>query len=253
MPIVAADMIVYGSANMPDDDSGVNVGGAIDTSVRLVFTDISPAGTVEVNSNNAGDVTQNVTITGLDASGVLVSEVLGPLTGTTYVTGSQIFERIMKMEVDAAHVGTLGLRETGPGDTLISAEPGVNEVRRLFYNAAADETGGDERRYYEKVFMKNTHATLALTSAVISEVSDPLAVVNFAVESVLNGTDTNGATNNRLVAPAAYTFDNAAKAVANSGNHTPSAGQGVWLELVLPAGTSPAKSTWTFKESGQTI
>ena len=48
MPIVAADIIAYGSASMPDDDTPTGIGGAIDTAVKVVFTDISATDTVEI-------------------------------------------------------------------------------------------------------------------------------------------------------------------------------------------------------------
>ena len=51
MAIVAADIIAYGSASMPDDDTPTGIGGAIDTAVKVVFTDISATDTVEILSS----------------------------------------------------------------------------------------------------------------------------------------------------------------------------------------------------------
>lgn len=129
----------------------------------------------------------------------------------------------------------------------------ITEVRRLFYDAAADAAGGADKSYYEKVFFYNTNATLALTNAVISEVSDAAGVVDFALESVLDGTDTNGTGNNRQVAPTGYTFDSTQKNVANSQNHSPGSGQGVWLRLTLVAGAAAQKTSVTMRESGTTV
>ncbi len=247
MSIAASDIKVYGSQVMADDDTVTNIGGAIDTTKKVEFTDIDPTGTIEVSSDNSGDTTQTVTVTGRDSSGAIVSESK-TLNGTTWVQFTTTFERILKAVLSGSATGTVTIREQGPGDNLITFEPGVLEVRRLFYNAAAPASG--TRKYYEKIFFKNTHATLALTSAQISEQSDPSGKIAFALESSLDGNDSNGAGNNRQVAPSGYTFDSTAKNVANSQNHSPGAAQGVWLELTLSSTDSAMKTTYTLRESG---
>lgn len=251
MPVVDTDIVVYGSATMPDDDAGLNVGGAIDTTKRVVFTDISPAGTMEVVSSAAGDTTQSITVTGRNAAGEVITDTK-TLNGTTVVAMTGTFERILKAVISATHAGTVTLRKASAGGDLMSFEPGVLQIRRPFYNAVADVAGGAQKTYYEKVFFKNNHGTLSLTSAQIAEVAGGLAdSVEFALEASLSGSDTNGAGNNRQVAPGGYTFNSAAKAVANSGNHSAGAGQGTWLKLTLPAGASATKGVYTLRETGQ--
>jgi len=125
----------------------------------------------------------------------------------------------------------------------------ILEVRRPFFNASAPPTG--TRKYYEKVFFKNTHATLALTTAVIKEQADPSGKIAFMLPATLDDTGGNGGGNNRQVAPAG-TFDSAQKNVANGGNHTQATAQGCWLELSLAAGDAAAKTTYTLREEGQT-
>ncbi|MBV1888712.1 MAG: hypothetical protein KUG67_00500 [Proteobacteria bacterium] len=252
MPVVESDIVVYGSASMPDNDTPTQIGGAIDLTKRIVFTDIAATDVVEVLSDNAGDTTQTVTVYGRNAAGELVNEVLS-LNGTTLVTGAVSFERILKIVISAAHAGTVTVRDATTDTGIASIESGVLEIRRPFYNAAADVSGGANRKYYEKVFFKNNHATLSLTTAQILEQADPSGKVAFALESALNGSDDNGAGNNRLVAPGGYTFDSAAKNVANSQNHSALAGQGVWLELLLTAGDAAQNSSVTLRESGQTV
>ena len=61
MSVSASDIVVYGSANMPEDDSSTS-GGAIDTATKVIFTDISATDSVECVSDNAGDTTQTITI-----------------------------------------------------------------------------------------------------------------------------------------------------------------------------------------------
>lgn len=253
MPIVASDIVAYGSANMPDDDSGLNIGGAIDTSIRVVFTDIAATDEIEILSSNAGDTTQTVTIYGRNAAGELVSDS-ATLNGLTPVlVAGTAFERVLKIIISAAHTGTVTVRDQDTDTTIAAMEPGVLEVRRPFYDAAADASGGSARTYYEKVFFKNNHGSLTLTSAVIKEQADPSTKVDFDLESTLDGTDTNGGGNNRQVAPGGYTFDSADKNVANSQNLTAGSAQGVWLRLSLAAGDAAQNTSVTMRVSGNTV
>jgi len=164
-----------------------------------------------------------------------------------------VFERILKFELDGVAAGNVIVRKDSGGATLGTFLPGITTIRRIFYLASADVFGGSAREYHEKIFVKNEHATLDLTEASIIELSDPGANVAFDLESTLDGTDTNGAGNSRLVAPGGYTFDSTTKSVANSGNHTAGTAQGIWCELSLAAGDPPAKNIYTFRELGKTI
>jgi len=47
MSVLPSDIVVYGSANMPEADGTIN-GGGVDFSRRIAFYDIAPAGTVDV-------------------------------------------------------------------------------------------------------------------------------------------------------------------------------------------------------------
>lgn len=249
MPIAATDIVVYGSASMPDDDTPTEIGGAIDTTTRITFTDIGPTDNIEAVSSNAGDTTQTLTVYGRNAAGELVNEAIA-LNGTTLVTIAQVFERVLKATLSASCAGTVTVRDESTDTTIMTFEPGVTEIRRPFYNALAEASGGANRKYYEKVFYKNNHGTLTLTSAQIVEQSDPSGLIAFALESSLGGSDTNGAGNNRQVAPGGYTFNSSTKNVANSQNHTAGAAQGVWLELTLNAGEAAANTTFTLRETG---
>ena len=252
MPVAPTDIVVYGSALMPDDDAGLNIGGAIDLTTRISFVDIVATDQVEILSDNAGDITQTVTLFGRNAAGELISDAVA-LNGTTIVLSALTFERILKIVVDAAHAGNITVRDQGTDAEIALIESGVLQIRRPFYGAAAEAAGGAGRSYYEKVFFKNNHATLSLTAAQILEQLDPSGLVAFDLESTLDGSDTNGAGNNRQVAPATYVFDSAAKAVANTQNHTAQAAQGVWLELTLAAGAAAQNTSYTLRESGETV
>lgn len=254
MPIVASDLVVYGSATMPNDDSTLNIGGAINTATRIVFTDIVATDQIEVISDNAGDTTQTCTIYGRNAAGELVSEGQ-TLNGITQVTFTTTFERVLRVTLSASATGTVTVRDQDTDTTIMSIESGVTEIRRPFYDAAADASGGSARDYYEKVFVKNNHGTLTLTSSTIAEQADPSGKVTFALEASLNGTDTNGAGNNRQTVGnlSGYTFDSTTKNVANSQNLTAGAAQGVWLKLSLAAGDAANNTTYTLRCSGNTV
>lgn len=254
MPIVAADIVAYGSASMPDDDTPVDIGGAIDETIRVVFVDIVATDQVEFLSSSASDTDQTVTVYGRNAAGELVNDS-DTLNGTTQVTLTAAFERILKITITGGSgmVGILTVRDQDTDTTIATLEVGVLEIRRPFYDAAADASGGSQREYHDKIFFKNNHGTLTLTSAEIIEQADPQSVVAFDLESSLDGTDTNGGGNNRLVAPGGYSFDSATKPVENSQNLTAGSEQGCWMELTLTAGLGAQNTTVTMRVAGNTV
>jgi hypothetical protein len=251
MPIVAADIIAYGSASMPDDDTPTGIGGAIDTAVKVVFVDISATDTVEILSSSASDTSQTVTIYGRNAAGELISEA-ETLAGTSVQTTTAAFERILKIVMSATAVGTITVRKQTDDVEIATLEVGLTEVRRPFYDAAAEASGGAARAYYEKIFLKNTHGSLSLTSAVVLENADPSANLSFDLESTLDGTDNNGA-GDRQTHTGGYTFDSASKNVANSQNLSSGSGQGVWLKLDLAAGEAADNTSVTMRVTGNTV
>lgn len=259
MAVLETDIVVYGSASMPDDDTPTGIGGAVDKTKKIVFTDIVAAtATINIVSDNAADSTQIVTIYGRLSTGVITSEALN-LNGTTTVLGATVFERILKIVANGTHAGAITVTENGGGvlatmegtDTETTA---VLEIRRPFYNAVAESSSGVARTYYEKIFFTNNNAVSALTSATIEEVAGGVAdSIEFDLETVLDGTDTNGV-GNRQTHTGGYTFDSATKAVGDAGDgiHDPTKGQGVWLKLSLAAGDPATNSTYTLRETGET-
>lgn len=327
MSVKQSDIKLYGSASMPDDDVPVDIGGAIDKTRKLSFTDMAVTGSAEIVSSDVGDTTQSITLTFRDAAGVLSSEAktLSGLTPVAYVATIERFLKAIKslttigdialMASTAERTGTAqaGAAETITLDAGASAVDGfyngmvirltsgtganqirsiiryvgatkvatvsrdystppdatsvfriavgmvfddlpveIFEVRRPFFDSAADPPGGSTKTYYDKGFFENEHATLALTSAVIVEDDDPAGVVAFDIETVLDGSTTNGGGNNRQVAPGGFVFDSANKNVANSQSHTAGAAQGIWFELTLVAGAAALNVVYKIKEQGNT-
>lgn len=253
MSVVSADLIIYGAANIAESNTGTT-GGAIDTTVRYVFDSSTLANTlndtIDIVSDNAGDTTQTVTVTGRNSEGSIVTEEFA-LNGLTPIVGSTIFERILKITCSAAHDGTITVVDHDTQTTVVDIETGVLQVRRPFYNVSSDVSGGSSRSFYEKVFVKNTNAVNALLDAVISESADPGANITFDLEDAQN--DNNSVASRLNTAPSGMlgSFSSADKNVPGTDL---GAGDccGVWLCMTLAAGAAAAKSTWTMGISGST-
>jgi len=265
MSVTASDIIIYGAANIAESNSGTQ-GGAIDTTVRYIFDDATlvndptasgGSGALVYVSDNAGD-TMNITVTGREASGSIVSETKA-LTGTTPVNGTQVFERIMKIVLASSASGTVTVSDDNSND-IVDIESGVTTIRKPFYNISSDVVGGSTRDFYEKVFVKNNNVTFALLNATFAEQADPTTYVDFALEDAVSD---SGTSTDRVTAPVAEEigssgFDSSSKTLedetdAGTIDLDPSTEIGIWLHIQIPAGTSPAKSTYTLRPSGSTI
>ncbi len=115
------------------------------------------------------------------------------------------------------------------------------EVRRPFFDAGANTSGGAQKEYHEKIFLGNDNATLALTAAQVVEYSDPSGLVTFGLAATVGDNGTNGVGNNRLVAPSGITFDNSDKNIAG-GQLAAATAIGTWLKLTLAGGTAAQKT-----------
>ena len=72
MSVLPSDIVVYGSAHMPETD-GATIGGAVDFSRRVAFYDITPAGSVDVISSSLGDTATTIAYSGRDSTGAVQS------------------------------------------------------------------------------------------------------------------------------------------------------------------------------------
>ena len=70
MSVTPNNIVVYGSANMPEAD-GAMVGGAVDFTKRVAFYDISPNGQLSAVSSSSSDIATKLQVTGRDATGVI--------------------------------------------------------------------------------------------------------------------------------------------------------------------------------------
>ena len=100
MSVLPSDIVVYGSADMPETD-GATIGGAVDFTRRVAFYDITPAGSVDVISSSSSDTATRIAYAGRDSTGVIQSQTL-ILNGQSWVTGSQSLERLLYAALSGA-------------------------------------------------------------------------------------------------------------------------------------------------------
>jgi len=105
MSVLPSDIVVYGSAGMPETDSAT-IGGAVDFTRRVAFYDITLAGSVDVISSSPTDTATRIVYSGRDSTGAIQSQTL-TLNGQSWVTGSQPLERLL-------HAALSGTSANGP-------------------------------------------------------------------------------------------------------------------------------------------
>lgn len=252
MPIVATDIVAYAALNKPIDDTSTN-GGGVDLDERVVFTDLSVNDSVEVLSSSAADTTQQVTVTARLASGATVAQTV-TLTGVTPVVLSTmgVVQRIQRGLLNADAAGIVTVRRAGAAGDIAAIPIGERGFRRMFINAFS--IAASPKVYYEKLFIRNNHATLALLTAIIKQNADPTALVTFLLAASKNDSATSA---NRLTPPAAGdtlnpdTFDDTDKSVPGTDLGS-GEGIGCWLALSLAAANAPIDSTFTLQADGST-
>lgn len=132
----------------------------------------------------------------------------------------------------------------------------VMEVSRVCYLAEVPDEFESDVYIYDKFFIGNGHATRSLTNSKVSEVAAGLsALFDFALETSIDGSGTNGAGNNRNVAPSSGvgSFDSTEKDVPNSGNLPAGSAIGVWVKFFLEAGTSDVNDVSRYQIRGSSI
>lgn len=93
MSVYPTEVIVYGCVNMPEAD-GATVGGAVDLTRRISFSDMAATGLLNAVSSSASDTAAKVAYSGRDAAGIIQTETL-TLNGTTKVAGTKSLQRLL--------------------------------------------------------------------------------------------------------------------------------------------------------------
>lgn len=251
MAISASDLKAWGSVGCPEDDTSSS-GGAIQDDnhasggVRVQFT--QPAATDEAEVLSDGADTRTITVTGRLASGAIDSEAL-VLNGTTPVTGTKAFERILKAVASAKDgTRTVTVRRADNSAEIGIIGPNVLSFRIMFYDAAS-ESGQATR--YELVYLQNDHGTLTLNAAKVKLSSDPQSRLHIALANAVGDVS---AVSNRKTEPGSigsWTDDNVDVSVP--GNALAAQGRiAVWLRQQLPASDPAFKNTWQLTLAGTT-
>ena len=245
MSILSSELIFFDSANVPSDDVSTS-GGAIDATSRPELTQWAANNIAQVLSDGAD--TRTVTVTGRLTTGVVDTEVL-TLNGTTPVSGAKTWERIQKIVLSATDASrTVSIKEAAGG--TVRATIGPNEKTRhiSFQNSASDPSVLKDR--VEKVFGKNTNASLTLTSAIVTLTADPSANIKIALATSV-GDSTSVA--NRLTSTGLTFSDDNVDLSVPGGNLAAGSAIGVWVQQELAAGAAATKSTYTLRLQGTTV
>lgn len=243
MSILTGELINYLAASMPETDAATS-GGAIDITGKPDLVQWSANAVAAVVSDGAD--TRTITVTGRNAAGAIVSEVL-TLNGATEVVGATTFERVLKAIASAGSGTRVVLLRQGSGGPTRSTFA-VNDVikRVLFYDSAS---GSGITIRFEKTFFKNTNSTLSLTNSTITLTADAAARIRIGGDIALDSTVSVA---NRLTAPSSVVFvdDSVAQATPSSGVIAAGSRIGIWCELNLPANDAATKSTFTVQLAG---
>ncbi len=167
MSITLADLKIYGSATMPDDDTGLNIGGAISLVKTVQFTDLS--GTVQAVSSTSSDTTQTMTVSYRDGAGAIQTAALA-LTGVTPATNAAIMERLLKAIKDLSTAGDVGVEAqtaertntaTAGATTTITLDAGASAVDSAYNGMVIRLTGGSGVEQIRQIIAYNGTSKVA--------------------------------------------------------------------------------------------
>jgi hypothetical protein len=128
MSVTPNQVVIYGSANMPEVD-GSTVGGAVDFTKRVGFMDLTATGTVDVVSSSASDTATKIQVMGRDSSGTIQTPAAITLTGTTVIANafsSQSFQRLLAGVITGGAIAGL----SNPGGTAAVGDVAVMQHTR---------------------------------------------------------------------------------------------------------------------------
>lgn len=245
MPIAATDLIAFGAASRPSDDTAT-VGGAIDTTDRPDFTQWTANAVAAVLSDGAD--TRQITIQGRTAAGAIDTEVL-TLNGVTEVVGAKTWERVLTITAaSASGTRTVTVRQGTGGATRATIS--INETSRTaMFRQSASESGIAIR--YEKFFWRNNHGSLTLNSADVTLTADPDSRIRIGLAATKGDSAT---ATNRKTAPGGISFsDDSVVLSVPTGALASTEAIGTWVEQNLPASDTAHKTTFTTRLRGTSV
>jgi hypothetical protein len=123
MSVVPNQIILYGSADMPEADSAT-VGGAVDFTKRVGFYDLPSTQAVDVVSSSTSDTATKIQISGRDSTGTIQTPAAITLTGQTLISSAfsgQTFQRLIAGVITGGAIAGL----SNPGGTAAVGDVGV--------------------------------------------------------------------------------------------------------------------------------
>jgi hypothetical protein len=132
MSVTPNQVVIYGSANMPEADSAT-IGGAVDFTKRVSFFDVTATGAVDVVSSAAGDTLTKIQVMGRDSTGTIQTPAAVTLTGTTLIAstfGGQSFQRLLAGVITGGAIAGLA----NPGGTAAVGDVAVLQHTRTISN-----------------------------------------------------------------------------------------------------------------------
>jgi hypothetical protein len=244
MAIQDTELLLFGAASRPEDDTNP-VGGAIATTARPFDANLASNSDIEALSDGADTRTLTVryrTVAGVETTGTIV------LNGATPVALGATVERLLEISTTTDATRTVTVRVVSAGATLHTLNPNETHAFRMFNKAVS---GPSQKIYYEKVFFKNTNATLSLLNAFVDLTADPAAKVRIGLATTVDDTATAAT---RLTAPAGVSFvDNNVDIAVPGTNLAAGSAIGVWVELTLGANEAALKNSFTSRLRGQSV
>lgn len=245
MSILNTELILFNSANMPQDDVSTT-GGAIDATGRPDLVQFSATANAFVVSDGA-DVRTGV-LTYRTPAGVKTT-VNFTLTGAVEVDTGVSCERILRLLLNTTSgTRTVSLKQGTGGTVRATVRPNEVMSTAMFIDAASSPSGSTARS--EKAHFKSITSALALTNATVTLTADPLSRITIALEASKGGSSSIA---NRLAATGlTFVDDNVAQAVPTN-NLAAGENIGTWAKQTLPQDDPAAKSTFTLQLAGSSI
>ncbi len=116
--------ISYPGWSIHGADDDIDTAGGLITELDTTYAQLAAEDTLEIVSAAAGDITQTITISGIDNSGnrIVESIALDTADGTTVVGSTNTFRYVDQVETDIECAGAITVRRA-TGDTFITSIP----------------------------------------------------------------------------------------------------------------------------------
>ncbi len=244
MPIVSSELVKYGAANRPQDDTST-AGGDIVAAARPTLAHFSANAVAALISD--GTDTRTGTVFGRRDTGILDSEAF-TLTSAVEVVLTKTWQYLTEVILDSADgARTVTVRQGSGGTTRATLVPNQTVSHIMFINSASEASPVTR---YDLEYWRNDNATLTLTSAQVRLTADPASKIRIGVHTAKGSA---GTITNRKTAPGGVTFVDDGVFQNVPTNQLAAAERiGLWIEQQLASSDTPRKETYTTELSGQT-